>query len=273
MTKINLETFDLMQLPAVEDDYFEFKSSLTPTDKLKDKLCKAVSGFANSGGGVFAAGIDSSGNADNGFPLKIERQDLRDWFDQIISRVEPLPSYEIKLIQNPSGRGEIKENSAVVLVVIHESHFAPHMAPDNRYYIRAGAHTVTAKHFIIEAIWAKRHFSKPRLTHLFRLKPEKERIIQLGILALTEAPAVDVRITISPLPKLIGEENEKLFPLIISLIDRSNPFFFDVAQYAYAVNQLGEEISLKLEYKDLAGNPYKYETKTGIEGSLPPIVL
>lgn len=175
MLQNNLENFDLTQLSKAEDDNFEFKSSLTSLDKLKEKLGWAVSGFANSGGGYFIAGINGNGDADNGVPLKIGKQDLRDWVDNIVHNVEPPPRYDIKLIQNPQGRGTIQPNSAVLVVYIYESYVGPHMAPDGCYYIRAGAHTVPAKHFIVDAIWAKRHFSKPRLTHLFRLKPEKEQ--------------------------------------------------------------------------------------------------
>ena len=64
--KINLETFDLTQLPSVEDDHFEFKSSRTPREELKKKLNCAVSGFANAGGGCFVVGVDDNGKADNG---------------------------------------------------------------------------------------------------------------------------------------------------------------------------------------------------------------
>ena len=160
--KIDLENFDLTQLPDAEDDYFEFKSSSTPHNDIKKKLSCAVSGFANSGGGCFIVGVDGNGNADSGLPLKIGKQDLRDWVDQIVNQVEPVPKYDIKLIHDPMGRGVIQPDSAVLLVAIHESYAGPHMAPDNHYYIRAGAHTVKAKHFIVDAIWAKRHFSKPR---------------------------------------------------------------------------------------------------------------
>lgn len=272
MSKINLETFDLTQLPTAEDDTFEFKSSSTPQNELKKKLSCAVYGFANSGGGCFVAGVDGNGNADNGFPLKIGTQGLRDWADQKINEIEPVPRYDLKLIQDSSGRGTIQTNSAVLLIVIHESYFGPHMALDKRYYIRAGAHTVQAKHFIVDAIWAKRHFSKPRLTHLFRLKPEKEQAIQLGILALTEAPAIDVKITISPPPQMM-KNHEKLFPLKLPLIDRHNSFFFDVATFSQAEERFGKDIRLEVEYYDISGNRYIYETPIEVVGSLPPITI
>ncbi len=270
--KINLETFDLTQLPPVEDDRFEFKSSSTPHSELKKKLNCAVSGFANAGGGCFVVGVDGNGNADNGLSLKIGRQDLRDWVDQIVNKVEPVPKYDIKLISDPMGRGVIQPDSAVLLVAIHESYAGPHMAEDKHYYIRAGAHTVKAPHFIIDAIWAKRHFFKPRLTHLFRLKPEQEQTIQLGIIALTDAPAVDVKINLLPLPQMI-RHCDSLFPLQISVIDRNNPFFFDVSTYSQAEELFGKDVYLEVEYYDLAGNFYPYKTKIEVSGSVSPITI
>jgi hypothetical protein len=270
--KINLETFDLTQLPSEEDDHFEFKSSSTPHNELKKKLNCAVSGFANAGGGCFVVGVDRNGNADNGLSLKIERQDLRDWVDQIVNQVEPVPKYDIKLISDPMGRGVIQPDSAVLLVAIHESYAGPHMAQDKHYYIRAGAHTVKAPHFIIDAIWAKRHFFKPRLTHLFRLKPEQEQTIQLGMIALTDSPAVDVKINISPLPQMI-RHCDSLFPLQISVIDRNNPFFFDVSTYSQAEELFGKDVYLEVEYYDLAGNFYAYKTQIEVSGSVSPITI
>jgi hypothetical protein len=238
--------------------------------ELKKKLSCAVSGFANAGGGCFVVGVDGNGNADNGYSLKIGRQDLRDWVDQIVNEVAPVPKYDIKLISDPMGRGVIQPDSAVLLVAIHESYAGPHMAPDQHYYIRAGAHTVKATHFIIDAIWAKRHFFKPRLTHLFRLKPEQEQTIQLGIIALTDGPAVDVKINISPLPQMI-QTLGSLFPIHIPVIDRINPFFFDVSIY-YPNKELWEkDLYLEVEYYDLAGNSYVYQTKIEVSGSVSAI--
>jgi len=270
MYKLDLNNFDLSQLPSAEDDSFEFKSSLVKIPELNEKLSKAVSAFGNSGGGYFVIGVDSAGNADGGIPIKVGKQDPCDWVDQIIHKVEPVPKYELKLIQDPSGRGTILLNNAVLLVLIHGSHICPHMAPDNRYYIRAGAHTVQAKHFIVEAIWAKRNFSKPHLTHKFCLNPEKPSIIQIGILALTDDPAIEVEITISPVPKLMGNASD-CFPLKLKFLDRLNSFFFDVTTYSKAEEHFGENLILKLKYLDLSGNIYNYTTPLHLSGSLPPI--
>lgn len=273
MLKLNLDRFDLAQLPTSEDDDFEFKSSGTPVEELRKKLRCAVAGFANSGGGYFVAGVDGDGNADGGIPVKIGRQDLRDWVDQAIQQIEPAPSYEIALIQNAARRGQVKSGHAVLLIAIAESNAGPHMvAPDYCYYIRAGAHTVRAKHFIVEAIWAKRHFSSPRLTHSIRLKPGKEMVIQLGIVALTDAPAIDVEISASPLPRLL-QHYQNQFPMKCSVIDRNNPFYFDIAIYSGAIEQVDKEIGLNVKYADLALNRYTYETNIGIKNALPPLLM
>ncbi|BAS60433.1 MULTISPECIES: AlbA family DNA-binding domain-containing protein [Leptolyngbya] len=272
MLKIDLESFDLTQLPTAEDDHFEFKCSGVSMDDLKKKLKCAVSGFANSGGGCFVAGVDGDGNADGGVPLKVGKQALRDWVDQAVYQVEPTPSYEIKLIQDSAGRGEIKAGFAVLLVVIAESNAGPHMAPDKCYYIRAGAHTERAQHFIVEAIWAKRHLSKPRLTHSLRLKPDKELVAQLGVLALTDAPALNVSISISPLPRLLQNYSAQ-FPIKCSMIDRSNPYFFDIATYAGSSSEFDRDIVLNAEYDDLAGNHYVYSAAIQATSSLPPISI
>jgi hypothetical protein len=198
MRPIDISRFDLTQVPTAEDDQFEFKCSATSENDLKKKLPCAVSAFANSGGGCFIVGVDSMGNADGGISSKIGSTELCDWADQIIRHVEPTPEYSRKVITDPLGRGCIKPDCVVLVVLIEESSFGPHMAPDKKYYIRAGAHTEPARQFIIESIWAKRHFSKPRLTHLFRLKPALEEVVQLGIVALTESPALDVQISLAP---------------------------------------------------------------------------
>jgi len=269
---VDLTNFDLSALPTAENDEYEFKSSNTSTNDLKKKLSSAVSGFGNSGGGCFVAGVDGSGNADGGFPAKIANQDLRDWADQIIHQVGPTPLYDIKLVDELKGRGSINPNHYVLVVVVPESKSAPHMAPDNRYYIRAGVHTVAARHFITDAIWAKRHFANPRLAHVFRLKPDYQRAIQLGIVSLTSAPAIDVEISLLPLSELLCGF-DKYFPLRIPMIDRDNPFFFDVTTWYQAEEQFGQNVRLCVVYKDLANNSYVYDTPVSVANSISPLMI
>ncbi|QJW89515.1 ATP-binding protein [Spirosoma taeanense] len=274
MIKIDIDHTTIDQLPNKENDYFEFKSSKVGANKdsLATKLGAAVSGFANSGGGYFIIGVDeNTGNADGGIPLMIGRQPLQDWVDAMIHQlVEPTPKYSIKLIEDSRGRGIIKENAAVLIIGVPESHIGPHMM-DGRYYIRAGAHTVPAKHFIVEAIRAKRFSGKPKLSYTFRLKPSDEDILQLGIVAITNAPAFDVIISLDPLPRYLKPRAQD-FPIKLPLIDQNNPFFFDVSRYNNSEDSFGNNIALNINYCDLLQNDYNENLTIGIE-STPPIVI
>jgi predicted HTH transcriptional regulator len=149
MVSTTASTFDLSILPSSEDDKFEFKSSRTPHSELKKKISASTSAFANSGGGYFIAGVDDSGSADGGLPETIGKADLRDWIDQIIHQIEPTPSYEVHLLDDLAGRGEVQPKHKVLIIEIEKSHLPPYMAQDGRYYIRAGAHTVRSRHFIV----------------------------------------------------------------------------------------------------------------------------
>ena len=127
MSQMNLNTFDLTQLPTAEDDNYEFKSSKIEENikKFKEKLSCAASAFANTGGGYFVVGVNEQGDADGGISKKIRGQPLRDWVDQIINQVKPLPSYKVELVEDPGGRGTIKAGKAVLVVRIHESFYGP----------------------------------------------------------------------------------------------------------------------------------------------------
>ena len=225
MPKIDLNTTAIRSLPDAEDDVFEYKCSLTPIKELKKKLGRAVSGFANSGGGCFLFGIDDSGNADGGFSSKVGGQDLRDWIDQVVASVNPVPVYDVRLYHDCDGRGYLNPGNVIAAVSIFPSEFAPHQASDHKYYIRAGSHTVSAGHFIIEALWARRHVQKPVLTHVVRPKPNASSIVQVGVVAVTDAPALNVEFTLSPLNENLKHLSE-YFPIKLPVVDRNNPFFF-----------------------------------------------
>jgi hypothetical protein len=98
-----------------------------------------------------------------------------------------------------------------------------------------------------------------------------KRCIQLGIVALTNSPAIDIMINLSPLPYFLRKDCSNSFPLNLSVIDQNNPFFLDVALYSTA--NFGNDIYLKLDYYDLAGNSYTYKTKIAFESSLPPKIV
>ncbi len=79
-------------------------------------------------------------------------------------------------------------------------------------------------------------------------------------------------IKVEPLPQLLQQQSG-VFPLNLPLIDRSNPFFIDIALLSNAQPRLEKSISLEVEYHDLAGNLYIYETVIESSNSALPVVL
>ncbi len=181
--KTEAQMFDLSCLPSEETETIEYKSSRTSPKDLAVKIGRAVSGFANSGGGIFVAGVDEkTASADGGLDIDNYkgRQSLAEWIDQAVCEVKPTPKYHVELVRCSGDKGTIDNGKAVVVLYIEESEYPPHMAPDHRYYIRAGRNTVSATHFIVESLVAKRHQMKPRLTHLVRSKPDDDEAVQIG---------------------------------------------------------------------------------------------
>ncbi|MBN70197.1 MAG: hypothetical protein CME32_13070 [Gimesia sp.] len=270
MPLIDLATNSPGTFPNAEDDVFEFKISTTTPNELKKKLDRAVSAFANSGGGCFIYGFDDSGNADGGVATKIGKQDLRDWLDQVVSRVTPTPEYEICIYDDCEGRGILTTGNVIAAIAIHPSDVGPHQSSDHKYYIRAGAHTVAAGHHIVEALWARRHVQKPVLTHILRDKPSASDIIQIGVVAVTDAPALEVEFTITPLNGLL-KNYAKYFPIQLPIVDRDNPFFLDVSMMHKADEELGDDVKVEIAYKDYAGNNYIHTNAVPLQRAIRPL--
>ncbi|MGC1273144.1 MAG: ATP-binding protein [Planctomycetaceae bacterium] len=261
---MSLEDFSIDTLPSAEDDRFEFKSGRTTNDKLRDKLANAVSAFSNSGGGWFVVGVDDSGHPDVGLSETIGRQPLRDWADQVIHLIQPSPNANVVVQEHPSGNG------LLLAVGLTGGHELPYMSPDKKYYIRAGAHTVAASHFIVEALRARRHRDSPRLTHTIRERPDNSFIIQIGVVALTPSPSLDVAISIDP-PPSIFQRCKQTFPIVRQLVDFANPFYFDVMTQRDVGDGRGRDMNLSLEYRDLNGKQYVYHAPIDAERSTSPI--
>jgi len=266
---LELEDLDLSEfLPAAEDDRHEYKSSAIKNDKeLGDKIAKAASGFWNSGGGLFVVGVDGNGQPDGGISLNVGRQSRRDWIDQAISQVTPKSAYVVHSIEDNGSGCNIEPGKAVFLIGFGESEIGPHMANDHRYYIRAGAHTEPASHFIVEAIHARRGLRKPLLSHLVRWKPGKSGVIQLGIVVLNAAPAFNVSIKIDAIPKIFASNLEEKLSLQIPIISEQFPLFFDIG-IIFPGHGLLPPFEINLTYSDMANRTYQQNFEVDIARQL-----
>lgn len=265
---VNLEDKDLASLPSAEDDRHEYKSALSKDNELAEKIARAASGFWNSGGGLFVAGVDGNGQADGGITLAVGRQSRRDWIDQTIARVSPRGLYAVQCIENGGTGFNITTGNAVVLIGFAVSEAGPHMAPDNRYYLRAGAHTVPASHFLVEAIHARRGLRAPMLRHVVRRKPEGGGALQLGIICLNDVPALSVEITLEPLPEWLNRWGSRL-PLIVPVISREAPFYFDFHLLTVGTEAM-PVFQTRLKYMDLADRTYHNVLAVDVDKQMGP---
>ena len=226
MPTIPLDTLQIDNLPSKEDGSFEYKCSQTKFDTLKSKIIKAASAFGNSGGGCFFAGVTNEGVPDGGIESKVGRQSLEDWIDAALRLVTPAAKYDIKVYDTSTIPNRITHGKVILGISFAESSLAPHMADDNKYYIRAGAHSLPASSFIVESLWARRSQSKPMLSYVVRSKPGNPIVVQVGVIALNSAPAIDVEFTLDPLQGHLRHLSMH-FPVRIPVVDQNTPFYLD----------------------------------------------
>ncbi len=255
---------EIAQLPNAEDEWHEYKSSRIQPSDLRKEIAVAASGFWNTGGGLLIAGVDGTGRPDGGLGVSVGRQPLRDWTDQCLAEVSPRADYRVAVIDDSAL--ELAPGRGILIVAFGESHLAPHMAPDRRYYIRAGAHTVPAPHFVVEALMARRGLTHPILRPMLRQKAGVGYVLQLGIVAASPVPALDVRIELPSPPPYLTRQSENVV-LHVGVISSATPFFFD-----FHVLTLGAEtlppFPVRLEYQDAAGRPFTAAFEVDVESQL-----
>ena len=249
---------DLAKLPGAEDQYHEYKSSLTADSELAKKVAKAASGFWNSGGGLLVVGVGNDGKPDGGISPQVRRQPRKEWIDTMLISVAPRAEYHVQAIENAGACPLIGTGKAVFLIAFGPSETGQHMA-DGRYYIRAGAQTSPAPHFIVESIWARRHFQRPRLSYVASIDnfSFEERWLNIEIVAITDAPALQVKIETPVHGSNCAWQTE--------VVDRQHPFAFRAL-----IPLKGASLALTIRYRDAADKAYNEIFTVDLEKTLGP---
>ncbi len=269
----NWEETDLLVLPKQETAEYEYKSSRIQDDDLRSAIAKAASAFWNSGGGYLILGIDDKGQIDGGITNTVGKQTRPDWIDRALSKVSPQGHYKIKVISSESGNSLISANCSVFVIAFEESINAPHMAHDNKYYIKAGAHSDPAPHFLVEAIRAKKHVRVPMIRAILRNSSRKNGVVELAVVVVNDAAALNVNITFEPLPKWF-EDIKPSFPLQIPLIDQQHEFSTELFRMLLKSQIFGDKpILLKLDFDDVLGNKHHYEQLVDPERNRIPLAI
>ena len=145
---------DVSQLPAGEHRDFERKSgALLSGTGWRNTLAKALSAFANSGGGSLILGVKDKGDFD-GVEPKRGRATTKDWLEQIVVNLleHPLENFRVHEVE-PSSPSQIPANKVLVVIDVADSNLAPHQSKEDRvYYHREGSHSTPAPHFYLELL-------------------------------------------------------------------------------------------------------------------------
>lgn len=158
----------LMSLPVDEQNNFERKSGAVLQDPdWPETLAKAISAFANSGGGHLVIGAKNDGSIDGVPHIHKGRTSTKDWLEQTIPN---LVSYTLQnfsvhevIADSPSA---IPKDKVVIVVEIGDSIEAPHQSLSTYlYYFRTGGRSERAPHHYLEVLRGRERYPSQRIAH------------------------------------------------------------------------------------------------------------
>lgn len=151
---------DVLALPGGEQDYFDRKSGkIISQPSFEDDLAKALSAFANSGGGHLIIGVTDDGVID-GVPETVRgRAKPKDWIEQKIPRLLTYPLQDFRVHEVvPSTPSKIPPGHVVIVIDVGDSPLAPHqVVKKHLYYYRTGGRSEPAPHFYLELLWGRQN--------------------------------------------------------------------------------------------------------------------
>lgn len=173
-------------LGAVERSHFDFKEKADRRDAIlgdtdKKNLAKAVSGFANSGGGVLIWGIKDE---------TLDHKPITD-IQKFVSNLLGLASKTTDpFVSNIDGTWISDDGkTGYALINIPESHLPPHRVAlkgdiQHHYYVRTASSFEVATHTMLEDMFGRRPKAQLQLTQEWRLEPgfyPQRLVLTLGI--------------------------------------------------------------------------------------------
>ncbi|RWO28657.1 MAG: ATP-binding protein [Mesorhizobium sp.] len=133
---------DILDLPPEESDDFDRKGGRL-FDEVEDKvlttIAKALSAFANSGGGSLVLGVKDDGSID-GIPAMKGRATIRDWLEQKAPHLldYPLADFRVHTVLRGE-QSQIPIGREIIVIDVGDSAAAPHQSARDHLYIIARA--------------------------------------------------------------------------------------------------------------------------------------
>ncbi len=177
---------NLVKAEIPESLYLDYKASPALSKAKRYEICKDISSFANSDGGMLIYGIIE----EDDLPVKIDEgvnidSINREWIDQIVSTHITPTIVGIKII-------EIKktEKHSFFVITIPKSFRGPHQSADKKYYKRFNFMSAPMEHYEIEDVRNR----KSILPKLVNLDVELEgQLIKIKIENIGDEVAHDVK--------------------------------------------------------------------------------
>ncbi|SOD03442.1 Putative DNA-binding domain-containing protein [bacterium JGI 053] len=192
-------------LPVGEFDWLEVKGrrglDLTlpqvTESAVRETLAKAISAFANSGGGILVYGLANPTEIwavdDGGVDLKVKGSGTREWLEDVIpTLVEfPLTTFNVYAIQRVSENSELAPGRGLLIIEIGDSDTAPHQSViDHRYYARIGGKSRPLPHRLVADIFNRRRDPQIQIDFWFE---EAERRSNFPVLQ-GQRPIIDTHL-------------------------------------------------------------------------------
>lgn len=120
---------DLTVLSQIKEDYsIEYKSDFSNSVK-EIKLPKAISAFANRSGGWFFIGVNDNGTLNDVDISNISEEMI---YSIVQSRVSPIPTFDVKIIQNP-----VNDQLGVIVIYVYKGTNTPYIS-NGTVFVRNG---------------------------------------------------------------------------------------------------------------------------------------
>jgi hypothetical protein len=142
-----------IKLEIAESIHLDYKASPALSKKKRDEICKDVSSFANSDGGMLIYGIIEEDALPTALDMGVESSSIesssisREWIEQIINTNISPTIQDIEITEIPKST-----TSSYFAIKIPKSINAPHQAPDKKYYKRYNFMSSPMEHYEIEDV-------------------------------------------------------------------------------------------------------------------------
>jgi hypothetical protein len=93
------------------------------------------------------------------------------------------------------------------------------------------------------------------LRPILRAKPQQTSVVELVVVAVNNAPALDVEVTISPIPPVFKGIGKPPFPIRPKLIDAQNPLALDIGLFG-GPSSPHDPFDVHLRYHDVLGRSF-----------------